>query len=174
MDLQICQTKKKRIQMIETQTKTNDNKSRMQTYGRPTTNLLQHQQQYSRDRDLVAFISFLRFQKWKANIQIFFSNLVTLVLKYSKYSFGYITFEFHTTHCVDETDHNQCNMLDAYHQKLWSLNANFHVLSKFENIAQEFSTSVTFLCYGCFSCFPFFFSSFTKLLVSFDWRQSVI
>ena len=169
MDLQIFQTKKKCIQMTETQTKTNDNKSRMQTCGRPTTNLLQHQQQYCRGQDLsLAFISFLRFQSWKANIQILFC------IKIHKYSFGYITFEFQTTHCVDETDHNQCNMLDAYHQKLWSLNANFHVLSKFKNIAQEFSTSIAFLCYGCFSCFPFFFSSFTKLLVSFDRRQSVI
>ena len=63
MDLQIFQTKKKGIQMIETETKTNDNKSRMQTCGRPTTNLLQHQQQYCRGQDLsLAFISFLRFQ----------------------------------------------------------------------------------------------------------------
>ena len=91
--------------MIETQTETNDDKSRMQTCGRPTTNLLQHQQQYSRDRDLsLAFISFLRFQSWKANIQILFC------IKIHKYSFGYITFEFQTTHCVDDTDHNQFNL----------------------------------------------------------------
>ena len=68
--------------MIETQTKTNDNKSRMQTYGRPTTNLLQHQQQYCRDQDLLAFISFLQYQKLKASIQIFFC------IKIHKHSFG--------------------------------------------------------------------------------------
>ena len=63
MDLETFKTKKKQcIQMIDAQVKNNDYKSRMQTYGRPTTNLLQHQQQYCRDQDLLAFISFLQYQ----------------------------------------------------------------------------------------------------------------